>query len=144
MIKKIFNSALLTMACLLFNSCEKQNLEPNIDGTWIEIDNTSNQNPTGCEFTVDKYSGKVTLCGFNLVQPKDVFISFRNNSKLNVEDGQFFYEQKNAKIMWMLPVATNLYFIDYDFEGEFLWIVGESTKSKTTALNVGRVFIKKQ
>lgn len=145
MTKRLFNYVLISIACLLLISCSQSDIEPNIEGAWIEIDNTSNQNPTGCEFNVDKESGKVTYCGFDFVQPKNVALAInRRNSKLFVEDGQFFYRENTMGLLLVPVDHDDLFFIDYEWDGEFLWIVGEDTSAKTNAINVGRVFKKKK
>ena len=138
--------ALAIAACviILFNGCKKDLFEPSIEGTWIEIDNTTTQIPTGCTFTVNKSSGEVSLCGFTFVHPRNVVTATtRSKAKLVVDGGQMYYRQKKADIFWIASIAReDLYFIDYDFEGEFLWIVGDNTDTKTTAKGVGKVFMK--
>jgi len=122
----------LIISCLLFSSCSKDNVAPDIEGIWIEIDSTTTQNPTGCELVIDKKEGEVTLCGFNMVHPKNVVSLFvRSDAKLFIKDGQMWYRQKKSDFLWVAPIARqDLYFIDYEFEGQFLWIVGEDSETK--------------
>lgn len=135
---------LLLISCSFQWSCKKSIFEPSIEGTWIEIDNTTDQNPLNCELKIDKTNGEVVLCGFNFVQPYNVVtITTRQKARLIIENGQMYYRQKKADILWLAPIAKeDLYFIDYDFEGQFLWIIGDDTNSKTTAKGLGKVFKK--
>jgi hypothetical protein len=118
---------------------------PSFNGTWIEIDNTTNQNPTGCELVIEEDEGEVSLCGFKFVHPNNVATATnRHKARLVIRDGQMFYRQKYADALWLAPIAReDLYFIDYDFEGDFLWIIGDDTETKITAKDAGRVFKKK-
>jgi hypothetical protein len=64
-------------------------------------------------------------------------------SKLFIENGQMYYKQRTADVLWVVPVAKeNHYFLDYDLDGQFLWIVGNDTDAKVTAKGTGRVFKK--
>lgn len=130
--------------CLFLNGCIKSTVEPNLDGTWIEIDNTTSQTPTGCQLTINKSTGKVSLCGFEYVQPNNVVtVTTKKKARLYAEDGQIFYRQRDADILWIAPISKeDHYFIDYDLDGDFLWVIGETTSTKTTAKDVGKVFIK--
>lgn len=130
--------------CVFLNGCVKNTVEPSLDGTWIEINNTTSQIPTGCEFTINTSTGKVSLCGFEYVQPNNVVtLTTKKKARLYAKDGQIFYRQRDADILWIAPISKeDHYFIDYDLDGEFLWIVGETSSTKTTALNTGKVFIK--
>ncbi|MDP3558048.1 MAG: hypothetical protein Q8T03_11805 [Bacteroidota bacterium] len=126
-------------------SCKKNILEPSLEGTWVEIDSTASQKPTGCELVINLSSGDVTLCGFNFIQPKNVVAIFaKKDAKLFAKGGQMFYRQKKADFLWIAPIAKeDLYFIDYDFEGQFLWIIGDNTNEKISAKGVGKLFKKK-
>jgi len=130
---------------ILFISCKKSLFEPTINGTWVEINNTTDQVATGCELVVDEASGDVTLCGFNFVHPRNsVSALAAPRSKLVVGKGQMYYKQKTSSFLWIAPIGReDLYFMDYDFEGQFLWIVGENTNIKSDAKGSGRVFKKK-
>lgn len=136
-----------TICCiigLLFSGCNNDFFEPSIEGTWIEIDSTSTQNPTGCTLTIDKENGEVTLCGFTFVHPYNVVtMTTKQRAKLFIKDGQMFYRQKKADILWIAPIARkDHYFIDYDLDGQFLWIIGDNSDNKTSAIGKGKVFIK--
>jgi hypothetical protein len=130
---------------VLFTGCNKDLFEPDVEGTWIELNNTTDQVPTGCELVIDRSAGEVSLCGFKFVHPHNVVAAFvRQKARLVIQDGQMFYRQKKADILWIAPIAReDLYFIDYEFEGEFLWIVGDDTDSKKPAKGTGKVFKKK-
>jgi hypothetical protein len=138
-------SIFLFLATLLIASgCYKNKVEPSMDGTWVEIDNIDSMNPTGCELVIDKDKGNVSMCGFDFIHPKNVMAIFvRADAQLFIEEGQFYYRQKKADILWVAPIAhEDLYFLDYEFEGNFLWVKGENTSAKTGAKNGGRVFMK--
>lgn len=135
----------IIICAAVLNSCNKNPFEPSIEGTWVEIDNTTTQTPLGCELIIDKSSGDVTLCGIKFVHPYNVVtLTTKKRATLVVKDGQMYYKQKKADILWIAPIAKELiYFLDYDLDGQFLWIIGDDTSSKVTAKNVGRVFKKK-
>lgn len=135
---------LLFVCSLIFTGCKGDLFEPSIEGTWIEIDSTSTKNPTGCKLLIDKENGEVTLCGFMFVHPHNVVtLTTKKKAKLIIRDGQMHYRQKKADFLWIAPIAKeDHYFIDYDIDGEFLWIVGDNSQSKTSAIGVGKVFIK--
>jgi hypothetical protein len=134
----------LTGALVFISGCRKDLFEPDIEGTWIEINNTSSQNPTGCQLVIDKTSGEVTLCGFQFVHPANVVtITTQKKARLIVDHGQMFYRQKKADFLWMVPIGReDIYFIDYDFEGSFLWIIGDNSSAKASAKGAGKVFRK--
>jgi hypothetical protein len=139
---RAFSGFLIIGVLFLWTSCKKNFLEPSIEGTWIEIDNTTNKNPTGCELIIDKGSGDVSLCGFKFVHPYNVVtVTTNTRSNLIIADGQMYYKQKVAGFLWLFPVAKQeLYFLDYDFDGEFLWIIGDDSHAKVTAKGAGKVF----
>jgi hypothetical protein len=144
--KLLQNYAILNLigVAILLNGCMKSTVEPSLDGTWIEIDNTSSQTPTGCTLTIDKSSEKINMCGFEYIQPKNVVtVTTRRNARLYVENGQMFYRQKDADVLWIAAISReDHYFMDYALDGEFLWVVGENTSTKTNPVNQGKVFIK--
>ena len=135
---------LLFTSSILLNGCKSDLFEPSIEGTWIEIDSTTTKNPTGCKLVIDKENGEVTLCGFMFVHPHNVVtLTTKKKAKLIIRDGQMHYRQKKSDFLWIAPIAReDHYFIDYDIDGEFLWIVGDNSQSKTSAIGVGKVFIK--
>ena len=131
-------------ALVFISGCRKDLFEPSIEGIWIEIDNTTGQNPTGCQLIIDKTNGDVTLCGFQFVHPSNVVtITTRKKARLIIDNGQMFYRQKKSDFFWITPIARDdIYFMDYDFEGSFLWIIGDNTDAKATAKGMGKVFKK--
>ncbi|MFL5764302.1 MAG: hypothetical protein ACJ77K_10220 [Bacteroidia bacterium] len=136
---------LLFLLVILMNGCSKNSVDPDINGTWIEIDSMATQRPTGCELQIDKEKGDVIYCGFQFIQPKNtVGLFIRPDAKLYIKNGQMWYRQKKSDFVWIFPVAKqDLYFIDYDLNGDFLWIIGENTDTKTPAMNKGKLFMRK-
>lgn len=124
-------------------SCDKHNAEK-VYGTWHEINNTEDMDPTGCEFVVDKESEEITLCGFKYVQPSNSVAVFASEkAKLNIKNGRISYHQKRTSIFWMIPIGgKEHYFIDYAFEGDFLWIMGNDSDTWVDPTGIGRVFTK--
>ncbi len=135
---------LLALTLLTVTSCKNDIFEPSLDGTWIEIDSTSTQNPTGCKLIIDQENGEVSLCGFTFVHPHNVVtITTRKKAKLFIKNGQMFYRQKKADFLWMTSIAhEDHYFIDYDIDGNFLWIIGDNSDTKVSAVGTGKVFVK--
>jgi hypothetical protein len=135
-------AALIFWLILMMNGCSKDLDEPSLDGTWVEIDSTTSQNPTGCKLTIDQKKGDVTYCGFNFIQPKNTIGLFiRKDAKLFIKDGQMYYRQKKSDFLWLVSIAhEDIYFADYDIDGDFLWLIGETSTSKTTAKNRGKLF----
>ncbi|MCE3226097.1 MAG: hypothetical protein K0S32_648 [Bacteroidetes bacterium] len=137
--------ALVITAILAFGGCTKNNVDPDIYGTWIEINNTTDKLPSGCELNIDQATGDVTLCGFDFIHPPNVAAAFvRKDARLIIKDGQMSYRHKNASFLWLVSIhREDLYFADYTFEGSFLWLVGDKSKTKATAKNVGKLFMRK-
>lgn len=142
-LKKLSCLLVLTLS-IFFASCKKNIFEPSVNGTWIEIDNIVTQTPTGCTLVIDEENEEVSLCGFKFVHPHNVVtLTTKKKARLFIKDGQMYYRQKKADILWIAPIAKeDHYFIDYDFENEFLWIIGDDSRSKVTAKGLGKVFIK--
>ena len=70
-------------------------------------------------------------------------ITTRKKARLIIDNGQMFYRQKKSDFFWITPIARDdIYFMDYDFEGSFLWIIGDNTDAKATAKGMGKVFKK--
>lgn len=145
MTPKLKLALLLVSAGLFFNSCKKAKLEPDLEGTWIHINNPIDQIPTGCELLIDKSSGEVVLCGAAFVHPYNVVaMGLPEKAKLVAEDGQMYFKQKRVDALWIpMPGHEKLYFLDYEFDGDLLWIVQENTEALTSAYNTGMVFRKK-
>lgn len=146
--KKIYLGGVIVMiASLVFliNACTKELLGPSLDGTWIEVDNTTDQNPTGCELIINQSEGYVSLCGMNVLQPYNaISLLAEKRARLFIRDGQLFFREKKSSLLWIVPILKeDLYFMDFDIDGDFLWIVDENTNTKTTAKDVGKVFIRK-
>jgi hypothetical protein len=139
-----FLSLLIITSAAIFSGCKKEFIQPSMEGTWIEIDGTATLNPTGCKLVIDKSTGDVSLCGFDFVHPFNVVtMTTKKKARLFIEDGQMFYRQKNADILWITPIAKeDIYFMDYAFDGPYLWINGDNTGLKTGAKGVGQVFMK--
>jgi hypothetical protein len=136
----------LLFIAFAFSGCTKNLFEPDIEGTWEEINNTTDQIPTGCDLVINKSAGHVSLCGVSLVHPYNTVSAFgREKARLIVEDGQMHYKQNDLSLLLIVPAhSREIYFLDYDFEGKFLWIIGENTSAKMTATGAGKVFRKKQ
>lgn len=141
---KRFLVILFSTGIVLFNACQKDIFEPSLDGTWIEIDSISTQNPTGCKLVINGEEGEVSLCGFPVVHPHNVVtLTTKKRARLYMKDGQMWYRQKRSDILWVAPIARqDLYFMDYDFEGKFLWVIGDDSETKVTARNHGKLFMK--
>jgi len=143
--KIFFTYYLALLVLILFSlSCKKNSLEPILDGTWEEINNTTDQVPTGCNLFISNANSEVSMCGINMAHPYNANTYFLSDkAKLNIKDGQIWYKERVMRVLWVVPVYKDIYFIDYDFDGIFLWIKGDNTSAKTTAKGVGQVFRKK-
>jgi hypothetical protein len=132
----------LVFAVALLTGCRKSILEPDIEGTWIQIDDKTNQNPVGCELTVSRSSGEVSLCGTLFVHPYNVVaLGVPEKAKLFARDGQIWYKQKRADFLFIpLPGKEEHYFLDYEFDGDFLWVIHDDSDSFVSAKDNGMLF----
>jgi hypothetical protein len=144
-LKNYFFPLFIIGFCLitLVSSCKKI-IANQVYGTWHEINNTEDMELMNCEFIVNKENEEVSLCGFKFIQPSNSISIFSpQDAKLNIKDGRISYKQFRSSLLWIIPIAgEEHHFIDYAFDGDFLWIIGNDSDTWTNPVGVGRVFIK--
>jgi hypothetical protein len=123
----------LSIALALGTSCKKGLFEPNIDGTWREMKSKTDTSLTGCTLEIDKTGGNVTYCGIPFVHPSNVTAAFvKSSARLIIDNGQMYYREKKSSFFYLFPIAhDDLYFMDYEFDGSYLWVIGDASKTKS-------------
>jgi hypothetical protein len=113
-------------------SCKKTSLEPNIAGTWREMKSPADTSLTGCTLEIDQKNGDVSYCGIPVVHPRDVLAYvIKTPAKLFARNGQMYYREEKEDVFYVVPVLyDNLYFMDYEFDGPYLWVIGDASKNK--------------
>ncbi|TND09098.1 MAG: hypothetical protein FD123_1501 [Bacteroidetes bacterium] len=141
----LFYACATLCAMIALFGCGKTFVEPDLNGTWAEIDSTTTQNLTGCELVIDENSGDVILCGVQMVHPYNaIALPNPDQAKLVTKNGQMYYKQQRGSFLLIdMPGNKKHYFLDYEFDGSFLWIIGDNTETFVPAKNNGRVFKKK-
>ena len=137
--KKI-NQAVILLGIVLFinTSCKKKSSDPSVNGTWREMKSPTDTSLTGCTLEIDEKNGNVAYCGIPLIHPHDVTAYIlKSSAKLVIQGGQMYYHERKETLFYVVPIVyDDLYFMDYELDGDYLWIIGDDSKSKTAVKGV--------
>lgn len=111
------------MVALLIGSCKKESSwDTPLNGKWVEVSNNNTRAlPSNCN--VEFQDGVVVICDESI--GKDL----NQKSKVNAENGQIWISYRLSFRM------HEEYRYDYQFEGEYLWLMEETTENYNTVIN---------
>lgn len=118
--KKIY--PFLLVFTILFNSCKKESgWDAPLNGKWVEVSNFSSRAlPSNCNLEFD--NGIMIICG------ESVGKDLNHKSEVHARDGQVW-------ISYRLSFRKHEeYRYDYQFEGEYLWIMEETTSNQMSVI----------
>ncbi len=126
---RLFFIVMVTIFTIGLSSCEKAeqlSIEKDLRNTvWIDVDNPN------CDLIIG--TDAVILCGYNLAGIAGIPDS--ENRKVRARYGQ---------IKWKFWYDTNFtYILDYEFDGEYLWVVKDNTDVHVPCIGYGRKFVRK-
>lgn len=118
------NSLIALFICFVFvTSCKKQeSWETPLDGVWVEESNNNARSlPSKC--TIQFQKGTMVICD------ESVGKDLNKDSKIYAQNGQIWISYK------LSFRKHEEYRYDYEFEGEYLWIMEETTSNFNSVIN---------
>ena len=113
----------LLVVAVLLSSCKKDaGWDTPLNGKWVEVSNYSSRAlPSNCDLEFD--NGVMVICG------ESVGADLNQKSEVFARDGQVWISYK------LSFRKHEEYRYDYQFEGEYLWIIEETTSHLTSVTN---------
>jgi hypothetical protein len=111
------------VSSILFTSCKKEVFwDMPLNGTWVEVTNNNPKAlPSNC--TIEFADGVMVICD------ESIGANLNHDSKIFANNGQVWISYK------LSFRKHEEYRYDYQFEGEYLWIMEETTKAFTPVIN---------
>jgi hypothetical protein len=120
-LKKIVSIFVLT-SIFCWGCKKEQGWDTLLNGTWTEVSNNNTRAlPSNCDIVFQ--DGTMILCDESLGA------DLNNKSRIYANEGQIWISYK------LSFRKHEEYRYDYQFEGEYLWLVEETSEHLTTAIN---------